>query len=237
MLKEKSFDLWRYIWSGMNKNSLLYIGVFLAGALITPLYLSMFNSGAESPSEADAAAATGFSAPANSGTITTRESTLRPGQSFVPRDSQEAIANDYAVSPEVNIPTSLPQYATNQPSIPSYPNYSAIPPVSLVIPNTSITPSIPRIESLNRREQAIAPQPKTNQPADRLGIFTDDLKENVFIPPANRPDPNAVAPEPFVTSEAIAPNALDLDNFIDNNTTTNECTLTSGNPFRANRCS
>lgn len=222
----------------MNKNSLLYIGVFLAGAIITPLYLSMFNSGDDSPT--DTAAATEFTEPTDSiPVITTPESTLRPGQSFVPRDSQEVIENDYAVSPDVRIPTALPQYAANQPSIPGYPNYSAIPPVSLVLPNTPTpAPSIPRIGNNQSNQLAIAPQTSPTQTADRLGIFTDDLEGNVFIPPANRPDPNAVAPNPFETSEAIAPESSTLEEFLGNNQNEKECSPTDmRNPFRSNTCS
>ena len=222
MLKEESF----YISSGMNKNSLLYIGVFLAGAIITPLYLSMFNSGDKSQS--DAAAAAGFTEPEDSTILTTPESQLRPGQSFAPRDSQEVIENDYAVSPEISIPTALPQYATNQPTVPSYPNYGAIPPVSLVIPETTTPRSVPSLD-----EEAIAPQAN---PEDRLGVFTQDLAENVFIPPANRPDPNAIAPEPF-GSEAIAPKPSALDAFLGNNKNEEECSPDDlRDPWRGDVC-
>ena len=214
----------------MNKNFLLYIGVFLAGAVITPLYLSLFGD-----SEAE-------SAEASSETLTFEENTTsasstpdaRSNQEFVPMDSQEVIANDYAVSPELQIPTSLPQYATNQPTIPGYPNYGAIPPVTLSFPEQPTTTSIP--EAAQKEQSAIA-QPKSSNPG--LGDFTQDLKSSIFTPPSNRPDPNAVAPEPFdAEAEAIAPNSVNLNDFLNDSATSSEdCNpINSGNPFRPNTC-
>ncbi|AFY40541.1 hypothetical protein Lepto7376_4438 [[Leptolyngbya] sp. PCC 7376] len=215
----------------MNKNYLLYIGVFLAGAVITPLYLSLFNDNDGDPAEA-ASEELLFE---ETETTTATDSGSRSNQVFVPMDSQEVIENDYAISPEVRIPTSLPQYAANQPSIPGYPNYGAIPPVALSFPEQKSTLKTSPQKSSASEDQAIAPKINTSAPI--LGNFTKDLSDNIFIPPNTRPDPNAQAPEPFET-EAIAPNSVDLNNFLENDTSSDNCKPTNtNNPFRPNTCS
>ncbi|OKH17165.1 hypothetical protein [[Limnothrix rosea] IAM M-220] len=197
----------------MNKNSLLYIGVFLAGAIITPLYLSLFtDNDGDRLNEVTEENST-FPEPENNSLVSEEQS----NQVFVPRDSQEAIESDYAISPELRIPTSLPQYATNQPSIPGYPNYSAIPPVALSFPKqisneSAVMPQRPLStgESLRTEDQAIAP--KTTQSVPILGSTARSLSENIFTPPHTRPDPEAIAPEPFSTGN-IAPAEFNLRNF------------------------
>lgn len=195
----------------MNKNSLLYIGVFLAGAVITPLYLSLFtDNDGDRPSEAVEDNST-FSE-SSSSTLSEAETSNKV---FVPRDSQEAIESDYAISPELRIPTSLPQYATNQPTIPSYPNYSAIPPVALAFPeqssreNPAISERLNTEEDLNTNDQAIASQ--SNQSVPIIGsTAASNLADDIFIPPSTRPNPEAIAPEPF-SSGNIAPADVEFD--------------------------
>ncbi|MGB2925545.1 MAG: hypothetical protein WBB82_09605 [Limnothrix sp.] len=192
----------------MNKNYLLYIGVFLAGAVITPLYLSAFNNDNEGDRpDADTAIVDTeldlTASPENFDTAT------GSNQVFVPNDSQEVVLNDYPVTQPPQGPSALPQYAHNQPSVRPYPNYSAFGSPALNFPAT------PQPKASTTKTPATKPQadkkpadsnlgsPQTDKTVGRSPLSstlfdaTNALPSNVFTPPKTAPDPNAVSPKPF----------------------------------------
>lgn len=104
-----------------RKKYLLYVGVFVAGAIITPLYLKLFNDGDRPEPTADLSLDAAVSAPVNSPT---------PVTVFEPNDPQAEILKDYSLSGRESnqeIPKSLPQFAMNQPMGSGSASYPALP--------------------------------------------------------------------------------------------------------------
>lgn len=167
---------------GMAKNSfqsyLIYIGLFLAGAILTPILLGMLNGdknqGNKTGDRQDSGSEVmenGFTAPSATDQSTT--------STFEPNDKQEDVLKDYeTTSPAAlkNLPTTLPQYALNQPSVKPYPNYWANTPQITFAPQPSSTKADPKASP--------APSPKQEQTLPSgLSAASSSIPANVFTPP------------------------------------------------------
>ncbi|NJN73741.1 MAG: hypothetical protein HC799_13500 [Limnothrix sp. RL_2_0] len=204
----------------MNKNYLLYIGVFLAGAIITPLYLSVFNngSGGDRP-EADGESfdEINLDLTANSDSFSSDQES-ESGQVFVPNDSQEVILNDYPTVESKPVPTGgLPEFARNQPSIAPYPNYGS--PRIPSFTTTQPTPNAASPQATSRPQPAgvqspsvtVNPQVISNATPPVSDLF-QSIPANVFTPPKDMPNSNAAASPSFAGSFQASDN-FDLKSF------------------------
>lgn len=200
----------------MNKNYLLYIGVFLAGAIITPLYLSVFNNGGDRPkADGESSEEINLDLTANSESFSADQES---GQVFVPNDSQEVILNDYPAVESKPVPTGLPEFARNQPSVAPYPNYD-----SPRIPSFTTTQPTPEAASSKAGSK---PQPSANQSpsvttvkppakssaASPASNLFQSMPANVFTPPKNTLNPNT-ASSPSFGGSVQASDDFDLKNF------------------------
>jgi hypothetical protein len=208
----------------MNQKSqkyLLYVGLFVAGAVITPMYLSLFGSGDRpSTSETKPTAATEFTdntntnlfnTPDNAGTAST------PG--FAPNDSRQMIEQDYTIQQRsLRTATTLPQFAREQSPPAPYPNYAAIPSPKISVPAT-VTPKSVIAPSNNKSPQSTSDTLTGLNPDRAIALDTaKDLPNSIQSVPANtlftpRPDGNN-AQIPILNND---PNKIQT-NWLRNNT-------------------
>lgn len=142
----------------MNKKYLLYVGLFVAGAVITPMYLSLFGSG-DRPSQG---AAEKTPLTDNSNGFNTADGSVATPK-FAPDDSREQIEQDYTIQqPAVQTATTLPQFARNQSPPAPYPNYGAISTPRLMVPD------------LPTPKPAIAPSTSPQSTSETLSGLSQD---------------------------------------------------------------
>jgi hypothetical protein len=196
----------------MNKNYLLYIGIFLAGAIITPMYLSVFNGddGGDRPkADGESSDEINLDLTANSDSFSANQDS---GKVFVPNDSQEVILNDYPTVESKPVPTGLPEFARNQPPVTPYPNYG-----SPRIPSFTTTQPKPNAASsqapsgVQSPSVTVKPQVTSRATSPASGLF-QSMPAKVFTPPQNMPDPNAAASPSFGGNFQVSDD-FDLKNF------------------------
>lgn len=197
----------------MNKNFLWYGVVFFTGAIITPPYLSLFSDN-PSPEDPPPETVTESTWGAGKTFLNGETEDSPPTQVIVPKDEQKALEEDYGISEgEVRIPTSLPQYAYDQPEIDPYPNYSAIRAPQIIPPK--LPQRQPQTPPPNPPRATVAQEPFSGLNAPILlpkenGNTVPDpdgdrltIPEGTFTPPRERPDPDAAAPLPFNPSDRV----------------------------------
>lgn len=189
----------------MNKNYLLYIGIFLAGAIITPLYLSVFNGNGGDRPEADGESSDeiNLDLTANSESFSTDQDA---GKIFVPNDSQEVILNDYPAVKSKPVPTGFPEYARNQPSVAPYPNYR-----TPQIPSFTTTQFSPD-SKLPKSKPSVDPSLSVTIKPQNAGSSTFQLPADAaFIPPRTIPNLDADSPASFGGSFQVSDDFVPKD--------------------------
>lgn len=173
----------------MAKNSfqsyLIYIGLFLAGAILTPILLGIFNGdknqgdGDKTGDRQDSSSETmdnGFTASPETDQSTT--------STFEPNDKEEDVLKDYETTSPAslkNLRTTLPQYALNQPSVKPYPNYWANTPNITFTAQPSPAKANPKPSPQPSQSPAIPKQEQTLPSG--LSPAASSIPANVFIPP------------------------------------------------------
>ncbi len=190
----------------VKKEYFLYGGLFLAGAALTPAAMGLLNKGDRPAETVETADNETFEDGGSDPSFMADEPTPA---TFAENDSREQILKDYeTTSPEAlrNIPTAIPQYATNQPSVPPYPNYWA----NIRIPNFTSQPLNPNLSAGQPSGQTAGDRPSdTVASVPTLGSQT--------TPDSFRPDP-ATSPQEntdFQGQDTIqAPSSVNLRDFV-----------------------
>ncbi|WP_099240928.1 hypothetical protein [Synechococcus sp. BDU 130192] len=190
----------------VKKEYFLYGGLFLAGAVLTPAAVGLFGKGDRPAETTETAANEIFENGASDPSFMVNEPTTA---TFAENDSREQILKDYeTTSPEAlrNIPTAIPQYAANQPSVPPYPNYWA----NIRIPNFT--------------SQPLSPNPSVDQPSEQ--IVGDRPPDNVASVPTfdSQTPPDSFRPDPATSAQKNtdfqgqdtiqAPSSVNLRDFV-----------------------
>ncbi|ANV90236.1 hypothetical protein [Picosynechococcus sp. PCC 8807] len=189
-----------------KKEYFLYGGLFLAGAILTPAAVGLFGQGDRPAETTETAANETFGNGDSEPSFMADEPTTA---TFAENDSREQILKDYeTVSPEAlrNIPTAIPQYATNQPSVPPYPNYWA----NIRIPNFASQPLNPNPSAGQPSGQTAGDRPPNN-------VASVPTLDSQTPPDAFQPDPATSAQENpnFQGQDTIqAPSSVNLRDFV-----------------------
>ncbi|BAW96378.1 hypothetical protein NIES970_13060 [[Synechococcus] sp. NIES-970] len=156
----------------------LYGGLFLAGAILMPTVAGL-TKGGDRPAEETTAEGT-------METFETEDSDLNAmaaepsTATFAPEDDREQILKDYednSAAALSQIPAAIPEFAANQPGVPTYPNYWAgirIPtfssqPLALPSPGTDPSPASQPPEAVTTAPPNSGPQNSQNLESFRTG--------------------------------------------------------------------
>ncbi|MEB3224441.1 MAG: hypothetical protein VKJ86_01415 [Synechococcus sp.] len=188
----------------------LYGGLFLAGAIFTPVMASLTKG--DGPGTTEETTATN---PDNSGS---NESLFGTGASenmgasessaaaFAENDDREKILKDYETTSPAElrkIPTAIPQFALNQPTVQPYPNYWA----NIQIPTFNAPPlTLPEPQST---PPTTGDHPQSGTETVSLPGFDSLTKEPFQV---NTPTPSNGDLE--LRGKIQTPNTMDLKDFI-----------------------
>lgn len=177
----------------------LYGGLFLAGAVVTPVVVALTGNGDRS-TETDEAVTfdTSWSEPSLN---------EAPTASFAVSDDREQILKDYeTTSPEElrNIPTAIPQFALDQPTVPPYPNYWA----NIRIPTFTSRPLAPVSAPSTSVSMVPGDRPQPQAPLTNFPSFNQDSFQG-------NPTDEANTNELELQGKIQTPNSMDLSGFVD----------------------